>query len=62
MQGPWVVGALINNQWSVTGWGDKDVNQMLLQYFINYNMVEGLVYHLIADPHTVRDRAPIDGQ
>lgn len=41
MQGPWVVGALINNQWSVGGWGDRDVNQMLLQPFINYNFDRG---------------------
>ena len=41
MQGPWVVGALINNQWSVAGWGDKNVNQMLLQPFVNYNFGKG---------------------
>lgn len=41
MQGPWVVGALINNQWSVAGWGDRDVNQMLLQPFVNYNFGRG---------------------
>ncbi|HKB36817.1 MAG TPA: hypothetical protein VKD72_10200 [Gemmataceae bacterium] len=41
VQGPWVVGALINNQWSVAGWGDKDVNQMLHQPFVNYNFGEG---------------------
>ena len=41
MQGPWVVGALINNQWSVAGWGDQDVNAMLLQPFVNYNFGEG---------------------
>ncbi len=31
-------GALMNNQWSVAGWGDKNVNQMLLQPFVNYNL------------------------
>jgi hypothetical protein len=41
IQGPWVVGALINNQWSVAGWGDKDVNQMLLQPFVNFNLADG---------------------
>jgi hypothetical protein len=41
MQGHWVIGALLNNQWSVGGWGDKPVNQMLLQYFINYNFPDG---------------------
>lgn len=36
---PWVYGALINNVWSVGGDGDRaDVNQMLLQPFINYNI------------------------
>jgi hypothetical protein len=41
IQGPWVVGALANQQWSVTGWGDQDVSQMLVQPFINYNIGEG---------------------
>ena len=43
MQGPWVVGALANNQWSLAGWGDEDVNPMLLQPFVNYNFGRGLV-------------------
>jgi hypothetical protein len=37
--GPWVLGALANNVWSVAG--DKNrqnVNQMLIQPFINYNL------------------------
>lgn len=36
---PWVYGALINNIWSVGGHGGDrpDVNQMLLQPFVNYN-------------------------
>ena len=38
MQGPWVLGALMNNQWSVGGWSDKAVNALLLQPFINYNL------------------------
>ena len=41
MHGPWVVGALINQQWSVGGWGHKDVNSMLIQPFINYNLPHG---------------------
>jgi len=41
MEGPWVVGALMNNQWSVAGWRDKDVNQMLIQPFVNYNLGNG---------------------
>ena len=40
--GHWTVGALINNVWSVAGSGSRtDVNQMLLQYFINYNLKKG---------------------
>lgn len=36
---PWVYGALINNVWSVGGHGGDrpDVNQMLVQPFVNYN-------------------------
>jgi hypothetical protein len=41
MQGHWVVGALMNNQWSVAGWGSGHVNQMLIQPFINYNLPHG---------------------
>jgi hypothetical protein len=48
MEGPWVVGALVNNQWSVTGWGDRDVNQMTLQPFLNYNLEDG--WYLTAAP------------
>jgi hypothetical protein len=36
-----VLGALINNQWSVGGWGDRNVNAMLLQPFLNYNLPAG---------------------
>jgi hypothetical protein len=41
MEGHWVLGALMNNQWSVGGWGDKSVSQFLLQPFINYNFPDG---------------------
>jgi len=41
MEGHWVLGALMNNQWSVGGWGDKAVSQFLLQPFINYNLPDG---------------------
>jgi hypothetical protein len=40
MHGPWVVGALANQQWSVTGWGDS-VSQFLIQPFVNYNLGDG---------------------
>lgn len=40
--GHWTIGALINNAWSVAGAGSRaSVNQMTLQYFINYNMKKG---------------------
>ncbi|HZS53326.1 MAG TPA: neuromedin U [Bryobacteraceae bacterium] len=40
--GHWTVGALVNNVFSVAGSGHRPyVNQMLLQYFINYNMTKG---------------------
>jgi len=42
IRGPWVVGALANNLWSYAGDDDReDVNQFLLQYFINYNLPQG---------------------
>jgi len=42
IQGPWVVGGLVNNLWSFAGDDDRaDVNQFLFQYFINYNMADG---------------------
>ena len=40
--GHWTLGVLINNAWSVAGPSNRsDVNQMLLQYFVNYNMKKG---------------------
>lgn len=40
--GAWTLGVLMNNVWSVAGSGlRRDVNQMLLQYFINYNLKKG---------------------
>jgi hypothetical protein len=40
--GKWTIGALVNNVWSVAGHSDlPDVNQMLFQYFINYNLQKG---------------------
>jgi hypothetical protein len=40
--GHWTLGVLANNVWSVAGSGSRpDVNQFLLQYFINYNLQKG---------------------
>lgn len=41
VKGPWVAGALVNQQWSIVGWGAKAVNQMLIQPFLNYNLPDG---------------------
>jgi hypothetical protein len=41
MQGPWVLGALANNQWSVADGGEKDMNQLLIQPFVKYNLRDG---------------------
>src|SRR5262245_33719744 len=41
MPGPWVVGVLMNNQWSFAGWGDTRVNQFLLEPFAHYNFDKG---------------------
>jgi len=52
--GKWVVGALVNNIWSVAGdSSDPDVNQFLLQYFINYNMAGG--WYLTSAPIITAD-------
>lgn len=38
MQGPWVLGGLINNVWSISEDSGRDsVNTMLMQPFVNYN-------------------------
>jgi len=40
--GHWTLGGLANNVWSVAGSGTRPaVNQMLFQYFINYNLKKG---------------------
>lgn len=42
VKGPWVIGALAYNLWSVDGDDDReDVNFLLFQYFINYNFPNG---------------------
>lgn len=53
MQGPWVIGALVNNQWSVAGWGHKDVNSMVIQPFINYNLPHG--WYITSSPVMTAD-------
>lgn len=42
MTGPWVVGSLFSNIWSVGGGDGADINLFSWQYFINYNMADGV--------------------
>ncbi len=53
MHGPWVVGVLANNQWSVAGWGDRNVNALLVQPFVNYNIGDG--WYLVTSPIVTAD-------
>jgi hypothetical protein len=47
--GHWSLGFLVNNVWSVAGSGGRPaVNQMTLQYFVNYNLKR--VWYLSASP------------
>ena len=49
MPGHFVMGVLVNNIWSVAGSGSRtDVNQLLIQYFVNYNMKKG--WYLTTQP------------
>ena len=54
MQGPWVVGGLVQNVWSYAGPSDAaDVNAFLFQPFLNYNMDKG--WYLTASPVLTAD-------
>jgi hypothetical protein len=49
MPSHFVLGVLVNNIWSIAGGGSRlDINQMLLQYFVNYNMKKG--WYLTTQP------------
>jgi hypothetical protein len=46
---PWVAGALVRQIWSFAGKGDReDVNQTLIQPFVNYNLPQG--WYLVSSP------------
>src|SRR6516164_5753268 len=46
---PWVIGALVRQLFSIAGpQGRSDVNQTLIQPFINYNLPEG--WYLVSSP------------
>ena len=49
IQGHWLYGALVNNLFSVAGPSARpDVNQMLVQPFVNYNFTHG--WYLVTSP------------
>jgi hypothetical protein len=49
IKGPWVVGVLANNIWSFASTGKgSNVNQMLIQPFVNYNFSHG--WYLTSSP------------
>ena len=52
MDGPWVYGGLINQLWSYTH-EDPEINKMLIQPFLNYNMEEG--WYLTSSPILTAD-------
>jgi hypothetical protein len=55
MPHPWVVGVLARNIWSFAGDDDRaDVNQLLVQPFINYNMADG--WYLTSSPIVTANR------
>ncbi|MBK4723286.1 hypothetical protein JJL56_31010 [Azospirillum sp. YIM DDC1] len=58
--GNWVAGSLVRQLWSFAGDGDrKDVNQLLIQPFINYNMDDG--WYLVSSPVITADWNSRDG-
>lgn len=58
--GHWTIGALVNNVWSVAGSGGRaDVNQMTLQYFVNYNLKKG--WYLTSSPIITANWKATDG-
>jgi len=60
IQGPWVVGVLVNNVWSFAGKSNRSpVNQMTLQPFVNYNLPGG--WYLTSSPIITADWEASDG-
>lgn len=57
--GPIVAGVLMNNIWSFAGTGGNDINAMLIQPFINYNLPGG--WYLISSPIITADWKLADG-
>ncbi|SDF22128.1 neuromedin U [Terriglobus roseus] len=58
--GHWTLGTLVNNVWSVAGDSDRSsVNQMSLQYFVNYNLSKG--WYLSSAPTLTANWKASDG-
>jgi hypothetical protein len=52
--GKWVVGGLVNNQWSFAGdSSERSVDAMLVQPFVNYNIADG--WYLTSSPVVTAD-------
>ena len=59
--GPWVTGALVQNIWSYAGASDRsEVNQFLIQPFLNYNLPDG--WYLTSSPSITADWKRTDGR
>lgn len=41
MPGPWVLGALVTQVWTIADDGESDVNQFSVQPIVNYNLADG---------------------
>jgi len=61
MQGPWVAGVLLSDLASVAGDSDrKDVHQMVIQPFVNYNLPKG--WYLTTSPLATANWKASSGQ
>lgn len=62
-ESPWAYGMLFNNLWSVGGDSDRpDVNQMLIQPFVNYNFPNSPGRYLSFSPITTANWKAASGQ
>ncbi len=55
MPGNWVLGALVQNIWSIGGGSsdEADINKLTFQYFVNYNLDDG--WYLTSTPINTAD-------
>jgi hypothetical protein len=51
--GHMVAGALLNQQWSIAGWGSRSVSEFLIQPFFNYNLRDG--WYVVGSPIVTAD-------